>query len=571
MRLNNDSEKKLFTNLNIQTLDLGLQWGMRLIPICEDPELSLFERASDGACVLGLATVQLTLILVLSPVWVGAGLLIGGVLVLNETDWGKKICKVLNPWIGLVLKPFVNIFTIPSVPDARNAAELALEKGDAVALKEALMRCRFLGFRAVRPRHKVALLERALKKYNDSDDLDDSLYLCDAIISAGCKVKGFWPDYDILKWALGRRYNLERVQWALAHGATPRLNRKDWGRSIVDDVLDPRELDVLEAIVEAYPLGEWAKGRFLQKAADEGASSMLEWMLARPSWARAANRELTCRRRPTLLMRAAWSMKCVQMLLPRSRANQASYTHVQPALVRLLCGSPFVRVGAGAYALSIDMNPPFNEILENFETLAGSGADMKGKSWRRVTLLHKAALLNDMGPIDWLLRYGLDPLAKDKDGETPLMWALKACNVTGINELLKVSEIDATNYKGQSALTILARVKTPDDSDRREKMLMCGEALVGAGANPQLRDKKGLRAIDQAACMSNAEIFELLSPRSDWNPEVVKKALKSKKVLKMKRPHDVARIKRAADRKSEVQDIEAATPIPGPAARSRRL
>lgn len=205
------------------------------------------------------------------------------------------------------------------------------------------------------------------------------------------------------------------------------------------------------------------------------------------------------------------------------------------------------------------------------KALSKAGADMLGRRWGGATLLHKAATRHNEDAMNWLLALGLDPLARDGDGDTPLMWAAHAQSEANVRALVGVSEIDAINNKGQSALMVMAGSSFPNDYDRKVKMIVCGEVLIAAGADPQRCDKKGLRAVDLAARMANAEMFEMLSSRSSWDHNSVEKALGTRAVRKMRRPEDVEHISGAARRSREACAIAEVAPAPARRENARRL
>lgn len=530
---------------------------------CEDPELSLSERVVDGTWAGATALLQLALAVFLIPVWIVGAVGVGLIFLLNETDCGKRVGQKMGKRLAALWLWFSRMLTLPSDPEALRSARAALDENKPAALSQALMRRGFMGLRAVRPRDKVILLKSSLTNVKLSFDL------CDAIVDSGCRVCGFWPDYDALAWAIDYKKDIAKIRWALSRGALPRANRNEWGLSLIKAVIDRQRVDILEAFEEWCPLDEGAKRRALRLAADDGADAMLKWMLARPDWQHAASHELTCRRRLTLLMRAAWHFESMSALLPLSRANQASYADA-PALIRLIHGRLFMRVGAGSRALSRESDGSKLEVLD---ALSKAGVDLKGLRWGGSTLLHKAAARSNEGALNWLLALGLDPLARDGDGETPLMWAARSHSEACVRALVDVSAIDAINKKGQSALMIMAGSRVSNDEDQKAKMMGCGNVLIEAGSDPQRRDKKGLRAVDLAAKMANADVFEMLSPRSSWNYEAIEKALGTRSVRAMKRPKDVKLISGAVARSREACSIAKAVQVPlaFPAERSRRL
>lgn len=544
-----------------------------MIPRCADPELSLSQRLGDGAYAVGAVVGQLALLLALSPLLLAAVLCAGVFLVLTETDGGECVGKAVGARLDKWLKPFFGAFSLPSDPEVRARARAALERGDAEQLREALMSRGFLGLRAVRPVERSRMLQGALI---DVEKTGRDYALCDAIVDSGCRVDGWFPDFDALGWASASRPRAELpklIQWALSKGARPRANRNEMGGSLIDEVVRRGQVEVLALFDEAGTMGEWAKRAALRTAASEGAAEALGWMLSRKSWEMAARAELARRVGPTLLMRGAWSASSVEILLPLSRASQASYEDA-PALARLVSGKLFFRAGAGACALgrakeTRSQSPHLT--LRTLEALAMAGADMRGVGWGGATLLHRAAANKDEGAVAWLIERGLDPRARDGDGETPLMWAARARSVEGIQALLAIGEVDARSSRGSTALMLLAAAPAPSHDEEAERQGACARKLLTAGADPRARDEKGLRAVDWAARRANAELFELLAPRSEWDHGSVERALARRAVRKMRREGDVARIGAFAARSREAGEIGEAAPEPTGQARARRL
>ncbi len=93
--------------------------------------------------------------------------------------------------------------------------------------------------------------------------------------------------------------------------------------------------------------------------------------------------------------------------------------------------------------------------------------------------------------LDTLLRYGANPNVVDKQGNPPLFYALQATNGQHEMELGRLlaggASPDIQNEEGITPLMLACKLKASN-----EVIL----SLLNAGANPKIRDRKGMAAID---------------------------------------------------------------------------
>lgn len=128
------------------------------------------------------------------------------------------------------------------------------------------------------------------------------------------------------------------------------------------------------------------------------------------------------------------------------------------------------------------------------------------------TVLHMAIQNGNLLDIKHLIEYGADPCARDCDGNTALLLAVKNNYTKCLSPLLKASNvksfIDSQNHEGYTALQLAVL------SDNLEAI----EQLCTAGANVRVIDNKNGRSIMQIAINEQyADVVEFFLTRNDVN------------------------------------------------------
>jgi ankyrin repeat protein len=145
--------------------------------------------------------------------------------------------------------------------------------------------------------------------------------------------------------------------------------------------------------------------------------------------------------------------------------------------------------------------------------------------------LVRAASQGDERAVGWFLSAGdlaLIRRAVDAGGVTPLMAAVERGNAALVTRLLGAGvDVNARNAEGWTALMMAASFN---------ENAACARLLVNAGADAQFRDGNGWTALMQAVYKGNAEVVELLAPRS--RPDLDRALL----VASLAGNHDVVRV-----------------------------
>lgn len=128
--------------------------------------------------------------------------------------------------------------------------------------------------------------------------------------------------------------------------------------------------------------------------------------------------------------------------------------------------------------------------------------------------LAKHAVRNDGDSIKLFLQKGADPLAKSKEGATALMFAVDAHCLDSVLALVDVSDLDARDCNGQTALmrAAVSRVQYFDDGGAgiiAPIMRRCSDEVI------QAKDLFGMDALMHAARDGNLQACKELLPRSD--------------------------------------------------------
>lgn len=120
------------------------------------------------------------------------------------------------------------------------------------------------------------------------------------------------------------------------------------------------------------------------------------------------------------------------------------------------------------------------------------------------TLLHYAALDNDVGMIAALLDDGADPNAADRQGFTPLHFAAQQWSIEAAQILLeRGADVDPVNTYGNSPLWTAVF-----NSKGRGALI---EVLSRRGANPLRQNKAGQTPLGLARLIGNAEVAKFFA------------------------------------------------------------
>jgi len=119
-------------------------------------------------------------------------------------------------------------------------------------------------------------------------------------------------------------------------------------------------------------------------------------------------------------------------------------------------------------------------------------------------LLSLSAVAGSPGQIEWLLDMGFDPKLPDASEHTPLMRAAHTDRPGNVRALLPVSDIEAADARGHTALALAAL-----GSGTTTRL------LLAAGANPNRKDFQGKTPLMRAAQSHNAENVKILASASD--------------------------------------------------------
>lgn len=148
-----------------------------------------------------------------------------------------------------------------------------------------------------------------------------------------------------------------------------------------------------------------------------------------------------------------------------------------------------------------------DEGCEAIETLQTRRSAQSG-DWCLEDQLYNAARFGRLLDVALVLEAGADAMASDAgaDNKNALMAAAQSGDAACIRLLLPVSDIDATDDRGRTALRWAA-------IDGRWASI---EALLEAGADPNIRAEDGLSAFEECARFGAAE-WELIERDSLWD------------------------------------------------------
>jgi ankyrin repeat protein len=211
----------------------------------------------------------------------------------------------------------------------------------------------------------------------------------------------------------------------------------------------------------------------------------------------------------TLLMMAAPDAAKVKLLIDRGadvRAKAKSGFTALMVATTYFGSSPSVRLllGAGAEAnpgkeVALDASPLFLTALagdcDNIALLLDKGADPNHKmdllGMFPTTPLLQAVGFGDPAVVQALLKGGANIHAADNDGMTALHWAVVANHQEVVKALLAAgADVNAVDHFGYTPLLYAATIDFGDSAT--------ATLLLKAGANPNVKDKKGETALTQA-------------------------------------------------------------------------
>ena len=211
----------------------------------------------------------------------------------------------------------------------------------------------------------------------------------------------------------------------------------------------------------------------------------------------------------TLLMMAAPDAEKVKLLIDRGadvRAKAKSgFTALMVATI-YFGSSPSVRLllGAGSEVnpgkgVALDASPLFLAALagdrDNIALLLDKGADPNRKmdviGMFPTSPLFQAVGFGDPGVVQALLKGGANIHESDNDGMTALHWAVVANHSEAVKALLAAgADVNAVDHFGYTPLLYAATIDFGDSAT--------AAVLLKAGANPNVKDRKGETALTQA-------------------------------------------------------------------------
>jgi len=115
--------------------------------------------------------------------------------------------------------------------------------------------------------------------------------------------------------------------------------------------------------------------------------------------------------------------------------------------------------------------------------------------------IFKAAQLNDITGIKFLLNYGIDVNDRDAQGNTPLIVAVKSGQKVAVHFLLeKDADVDVQNKAGNTALITACLSGSQAETD----------LLIEHHANPNIQNATGVTALIAAVKAGNTEVVKHL-------------------------------------------------------------
>jgi hypothetical protein len=120
---------------------------------------------------------------------------------------------------------------------------------------------------------------------------------------------------------------------------------------------------------------------------------------------------------------------------------------------------------------------------------------------RTYSLLHIAAAHADLKAVNALLSQGLSIDLPDRDGQSPLHWALNAQGLDAASYFLDHgAQVDFRDPEGATPLMQMVQLS------QRDKVAF----LLEHGADPNAEDTRGFAALHRAAYLGNRELVQLL-------------------------------------------------------------
>ncbi|MCM2461798.1 ankyrin repeat domain-containing protein [Pseudomonas sp. CG7] len=195
-------------------------------------------------------------------------------------------------------------------------------------------------------------------------------------------------------------------------------------------------------------------------------------------------------------------------------------TSIVKSRIVLLVWFVFMNIGLAQASLRLGGNA-MSQVFEDAEVVALIDAAMEGRA----------------GDVNRLAAQGVNVDTVGSDGTTPLIWALNARNVKGVEALLKAGanpNLMSEKLRGLSPMALLAggnslellelvlryggdakgtglkRSMKPLDRAAREGRLQNVRLIVGAGADVNDHDEYGKSAAIAAAALSNFEVVAWL-------------------------------------------------------------